>query len=149
MKSRNNRSKKPENKPQKRHFILHFCNNKAFLESKVIDWILSDRARVLNVTGQLGYGAWLMPLHYEDSDFDPNIDPRQKRFLTEFAEATGTGNYGYTTWTFYPNDPGVHIWKDMEVVWAGDITPLEFMEESQRLWDKARADDALVPVGKR
>ena len=50
---------------------------------------------------------------------------------------------------FYPNDPGVHIWKDMEVVWAGDITPLEFMEESQRLWDKARADDALVPVGKR
>ena len=65
-----------------------------------------------------------MPLHYEDSDFDPNIDPRQKRFLTEFAEATGSGNYGYTTWTFYPNDPGVHIWKDMEVVWAGDITPL-------------------------
>ena len=117
--------------------------------AKVIDWILSDRARVLNVTGQLGYGAWLMPLHYEDSDFDPNIDPRQKRFLTEFAEATGTGNYGYTTWTFYPNDPGVHIWKDMEVVWAGDITPLEFMEESQRLWDKAREDDALVPVGKR
>ena len=117
--------------------------------AKVIDWILSDRARVLSVTGQLGYGAWLMPLHYEDSDFDPNIDPRQKRFLTEFAEATGSGNYGYTTWTFYPNDPGVHIWKDMEVVWAGDITPLEFMEEQQRLWDKAREDDALVPVGKR
>ena len=49
----------------------------------------------------------------------------------------------------YPNEPGVHIWKDMEVVWAGDITPLEFMEEQQRLWDKAREDDALVPVGKR
>jgi hypothetical protein len=35
------------------------------------------------------------------------------------------------------------------VVWAGDITPLEFMEESQRLWDQAREDDALVPVGER
>ena len=117
--------------------------------AKVIDWILSDKARALKVTGSLGYGAWLLPLKYTDADFDPNIDPRQKRFLTEFAEASDSGNYGYTTWTFYPNDPGVHIWKDMEVVWAGDITPLEFMEESQRLWDQARADDALVPVGKR
>ena len=117
--------------------------------AKVIDWILSDKARALKVTGSLGYGAWLLPLKYTESDFDSNIDPRQKRFLTEFAEASDSGNYGYTTWTFYPNDPGVHIWKDMEVVWAGDITPLEFMEESQRLWDQARADDALVPVGKR
>ena len=76
-------------------------------------------------------------------------NPKQLRFVTDFDEAHESGNYGYTTCAFYPNDPGVHILKDMEVVWAGDITPLEFMEESQRLWDKAREDDALVPVGKR
>ena len=128
---------------------INAASKNADAAAKVIDWILSDKVRALKTTAQLGYGGWLLPLNYEDADFDPNIDPRQKRFLTEFAKASGSGNYGYTTWTFYPNDPGVHIWKDMEVVWAGDITPLEFMEESQRLWDKARADDALVPVGKR
>ena len=128
---------------------INAASKNADAAAKVIDWILSDKVRALKTTAQLGYGGWLLPLNYEDADFDPNIDPRQKRFLTEFAKASGSGNYGYTTWTFYPNDPGVHIWKDMEVVWAGDITPLEFMEESQRLWDKAREDDALVPVGKR
>ena len=128
---------------------INAASKNADAVAQFIDWLISDKARALKTAGDLNYGAYLLPLKYAEEDFDPNIDPRMKRFLVEFAEASDSGNYGYTTWTFYPNDPGVHIWKDMEVVWAGDITPLEFMEESQRLWDKAREDDALVPVGKR
>ena len=90
-----------------------------------------------------------MCIRDSSSDIPTDIAPQVQDYLSEYARITGEGNYGYCTWTFWPADPGVHIWKDMEVVWAGDITPLEFMEESQRLWDQARADDALVPVGKR
>ena len=37
----------------------------------------------------------------------------------------------------------------MEVVWAGDISVMEYLEEQQKLWDKARSKNALIPVGKR
>ena len=54
-----------------------------------------------------------------------------------------------TTWTFWPADPGVHIWKDMEVVWAGDISVEDYMYDHQKLWDKARKKNQLLPVGAR
>jgi hypothetical protein len=37
----------------------------------------------------------------------------------------------------------------MEVLWAGEITSQEFMEDHEKLWKKARKDNATLPVGKR
>jgi hypothetical protein len=67
----------------------------------------------------------------------------------EFAKTTGEGKYGNTNWTFFPTDTGVHIWKDMEVVWANDITVEEFLEDHQKLWDKARKKNNTLPIGDR
>ena len=67
-------------------------------------------------------------------------------YLNEYARITGEGNYGYCTWTFWPAEPGVHIWKDMEVVWAGDISVEDFMYDHQKMWDKARKKNETLPV---
>jgi len=117
--------------------------------AEVLNFVFSNKEIVLDMAADFQFGEFVVPLYFAEDDIRDSVSPQVRRYLVDFAEATGKGNYGYTTWTFWPADPGVHIWKDMEVVWAGDITPLEFMEESQRLWDKAREDDALVPVGKR
>ncbi|OUV97801.1 MAG: hypothetical protein CBD02_02540 [Candidatus Pelagibacter sp. TMED142] len=117
--------------------------------AKVIDWILRDKSRVLEFSAKRGYAEWLIPLAYEASDFAEGADPKVRDYLIDFAEVTGAGNYGYTTWTFYPAEAGTHIWKDMESVWAEDISVLEFLGEQQALWDKARAANKLIPVGKR
>lgn len=130
-------------------FSINAASDKADTAAYVLDWLISNKEYVLEITGNFNYGAWLIPLKYEDSDFPGDLDPRIKRYLTEFAAATGEGNYGYTTWSFFPAEPGVHIWKDMEVVWAGDITVEEFLEDQQKLWDKAREKDQLIPVGSR
>ena len=117
--------------------------------AEVIDWILRDKSRVLEFSAKRGYAEWLLPLAYKASDFDASADPKVRDYLIDFAKVTGAGDYGYTTWTFYPAEAGTHIWKDMESVWAGDISVVEFLGEQQALWDKARAAGQLIPVGKR
>jgi hypothetical protein len=37
----------------------------------------------------------------------------------------------------------------MEVLWAGDITSEEYMEDHEKLWKKARKNNSLLPVGSR
>ncbi len=88
-------------------------------------------------------------MYFSADDIREDVSPQVKRYLVEFAEATGKGDYGYTTWTFWPADPGVHIWKDMEVVWAGDISVEDYMYDHQKMWDKARKKGELLPVGAR
>ena len=117
--------------------------------AKVLNWIISDKNRVLEFTAKRNYGEWLLPLKYETSDFSGSVDQRIRDYLVDFAAVTGAGDYGYTTWTFYPSQAGTHIWKDMESVWANDISVSEFLEEQQALWDKARAANELIPVGER
>ena len=117
--------------------------------AKVIDYIFKNKALVLDMANDFNFGEFVIPLKYTNSDFGANVNSKVRRYLIEFAQATGKGNYGYTTWTFWPAEPGVHIWKDMEVLWAGDITAKEYMEDHEKLWKKARRKKATLPVGKR
>jgi len=117
--------------------------------AKIMDFVFKNKAIVLDMANDFNFGEFVVPLKFTESDFGDNVNPKVKRYLLTFAEETGKGNYGYTTWTFWPSDPGVHIWKDMEVLWAGEITSQEFMEDHEKLWKKARKDNATLPVGKR
>ena len=73
------------------------------------------------MANDFNFGEFVVPLNFSESDFGADVNPKVKRYLQTFAEETGKGNYGYTTWTFFPSDPEYTIWKDMEVLWAGDI----------------------------
>jgi raffinose/stachyose/melibiose transport system substrate-binding protein len=115
----------------------------------VLDFIFSNKKIVLDMAADFNFGEFVVPLYFSVDDIREDVSPQVKRYLVDFAEATGKGNYGYTTWTFWPADPGVHIWKDMEVVWAGDISVEDYMYDHQKMWDKARKKGELLPVGAR
>ena len=117
--------------------------------AKVFDFIFSNKKVVLDMAADFNFGEFVVPLYFSADDIREDVSPQVKRYLVEFAEATGKGDYGYTTWTFWPADPGVHIWKDMEVVWAGDISVEDYMYDHQKMWDKARKKGELLPVGAR
>ena len=117
--------------------------------AKVFDFIFSNKKVVLDMAADFNFGEFVVPLYFSSDDIRDDVSPQVKRYLVEFAEATGKGDYGYTTWTFWPADPGVHIWKDMEVVWAGDISVEDYMYDHQKMWDKARKKGELLPVGAR
>ena len=117
--------------------------------AEVLNFVFSNKEIVLDMAADFQFGEFVVPLYFAEDDIRDSVSPQVKRYLVEFAEATGKGNYGYTTWTFWPADPGVHIWKDMEVVWAGDISVEDYMYDHQKLWDKARKKGQLLPVGAR
>ena len=117
--------------------------------AEVLNFVFSNKEIVLDMAADFQFGEFVVPLYFAEDDIRDSVSPQVRRYLVDFAEATGKGNYGYTTWTFWPADPGVHIWKDMEVVWAGDISVEDYMYDHQKMWDKARKKGQLLPVGAR
>jgi len=64
------------------------------------------------------------------------IDPRVAAMIVALSEASDAGNYGYTTWTFWPPKSDVYIYEEIERVWAGEITAEEYLEGLQKLFDE-------------
>jgi raffinose/stachyose/melibiose transport system substrate-binding protein len=86
-------------------------------------------------------------------DLDPEIfeggDPRHIRVVQALDEAFEVGNYGYTTWTFWPPRSNVYIWEEIERVWAGHITPEQYLEGLQRMFEQELAAGATLEIPAR
>jgi raffinose/stachyose/melibiose transport system substrate-binding protein len=115
----------------------------------VLDYLFSDKARALEIASGAAFGEWVVPLIYTEEDFPEGTDERLVRFFVDFAEVTGEGRYGYTTWTFWPAKPNVHLWEAIEDVWAGDTSVEDYLAEHQALWDEARAEGKTLEVAPR
>jgi raffinose/stachyose/melibiose transport system substrate-binding protein len=112
----------------------------------VLDFWLSDPVRVLEIASAAGFGEYVVPLQFTAEDFPEGTDERIARFFADFATVTGEGRFGYTTWTFWPADPNVQLWTDIEGVWAGDISVEEYLQSQQELWDAARAEGGTLSI---
>ncbi len=66
----------------------------------VINYLLSDPVRALEMSATRQFGEYMVPLRYSEEDFPADTDERLIRFFSDFAEVTGEGRFGYTSWTF-------------------------------------------------
>ena len=66
------------------------------------------------------------PIRLDPSQLE-GVEPRMAHLLSEFAKASDAGNYGYTTWSFFPPKTNQVIYEEIEKVWVGDMTPEEYM----------------------
>lgn len=110
----------------------------ADVAASVIDDLISDPARVLEMSATQSFGEYMVPVHITAEDFPAGTDERLIRFFADFAEVTGEGRIGYTTWTFWPADPNVQLWQDIELVWYDEMTVEDYLAIHQELWDEAR-----------
>lgn len=122
-------------------------NPEAVIE--VLNWLMSDPARVLTIASGYGYGEFMIPLYFTAEDFPADADPRIVRFFSDFAAVTGEGRVGYTTWTFWPADPNIQLWESVEGVWFDELSVDDYLAEQQALWEQARADGATLPIPAR
>jgi raffinose/stachyose/melibiose transport system substrate-binding protein len=76
-------------------------------------------------------------------------DPRHARILEGMEEAFEAGNYGYTTWTFWPPRSNVYIWEEIERVWAGRMTAEQYLAGLQRIFDEELAAGVTLPIPAR
>jgi raffinose/stachyose/melibiose transport system substrate-binding protein len=83
------------------------------------------------------------------ADAMAGVDSRVAEIFTSLAEASDAGNYGYTTWTFWPPKSDVYIYEEIEKVWAGEITSEEYMKGHQELFAEELAAGEIPPIPTR
>jgi raffinose/stachyose/melibiose transport system substrate-binding protein len=93
-------------------------------------------------------GAAPAPINLE-ADAMEGVDPRIARAFELFAEASNAGNYGYTTWTFWPPRSDVYIYEEIERVWDGQITTAEYLDGLNTLFAEELAAGEIPPIPER
>lgn len=112
----------------------------------VLDFLLSDTERVLSISSGFNFSEWLFPLYYTPDDFPDEVDPRVQRFHSEFASATGEGNYGYANWTFWPGPANTDLRVEIEGVWEGILSIDDYLANHQAVWNELFESGSTIPV---
>lgn len=76
-------------------------------------------------------------------------DPRIARLFETLGQAVAAGDYGYTTWTFWPPKSDVYIYEEIEKVWSGDITSTEYLTGLNDLFQQELAAGEIPPIPDR
>jgi raffinose/stachyose/melibiose transport system substrate-binding protein len=88
------------------------------------------------------------PINLE-ADAMEGVDPRIASAFDAFADASNAGNYGYTTWTFWPPRSDVYIYEEVERIWVGQITVEEYLEGLNTLFAEELAAGDIPPIPER
>jgi raffinose/stachyose/melibiose transport system substrate-binding protein len=88
------------------------------------------------------------PIHLK-ADAMTGVDPRIARIYEEFAKASDTGNYGYTTWTFWPPKTEQYLSEEIEKVWAGEMTTQKYMEGVNAMFQQEFSAGEMPPIPNR
>lgn len=78
-----------------------------------------------------------------------DIDPRHERLFVELDAAFAAGNYGYTTWAFWPARSNQYLWEEIERVWAGQLTAEAYLDGLQRVFDEEADQGAVLSLPPR
>ncbi len=116
--------------------------------AKVLDWLYNNPQRAAQIIHDYP-GEWIVPISLTKADFPTTTDPRYIRALETTANASQYGNYGYTTWTFWPPKSDDYIIEKLELVFNGKLTPLEFSSGLQELFAEEFKKGQVPPVPSR
>ena len=97
---------------------------------------------------RVGAGMDTAPITIDPSLVE-GLDEREARLVAGIAEAAESGNYGYTTWTFFPPRTQVYMYESIEKVWAGDLTVEDYLAETQKIFEDDLANDRIPPMPER
>jgi len=117
--------------------------------AKALDWIVNDKKRAMTIASGMSFGEWVVPLHFTPEDFPANVDKRIARFYQDFVAVTGRGDYGYTTWTFWPPKTEEYVYQGFDDVMAGTTTVEQYLAQIQQQFDAERTAGKTPPVPKR
>ncbi len=76
-------------------------------------------------------------------------DPRHARMIERLNAASTAGNYGYTTWTFWPPKTETYLIETIEKVWAGDTSLEDYLKGMQEAFDADVKAGTVPPIPAR
>jgi raffinose/stachyose/melibiose transport system substrate-binding protein len=77
------------------------------------------------------------------------LDPRIARVYSELSDASATDRYGYTTWTFWPPKSDVYIYEEVERVWTGEISVMDYLEGLDEIFAEELEAGDIPPIPTR
>jgi len=77
------------------------------------------------------------------------VNPGLAEILAALNEAFAEGNYGYTTWTFWPPESETYLIEEIEKVWAGEMTAEAYLQGHQEIFDAEREAGTVPPIPER
>jgi raffinose/stachyose/melibiose transport system substrate-binding protein len=92
----------------------------------------------------LAAGLDVAPMSIDASEFDA-LDPVVKNMWTMLNSALDKGDYGYTTYAFYPPETRVYIYEGIVNVLENNISVQDYLTQVQALTDKER-EAGSMPV---
>lgn len=108
-----------------------------------IDYLVADTERSAKWMADVP-SAFNAPIPLQESDFPDSMDDRVARHLAALSQATDEGDFGYTTWTFWPAKSSVYIQEEMQKVLTGKISASEYCTGLAEVFLEDR-EEGLVP----
>ena len=77
------------------------------------------------------------------------IDPRRARLIEELNKAANAGQYGYTTWTFWPPKSDAYIYDEIEKVWGKQLTLPDYLKGLDAQFQEEFKGGNTLPIPER
>jgi len=90
-------------------------------------------------------GFQLAPVEVPESAF-ADLDPRKAAIFSSLTKASAEGNIGYTPWTFWPSKTDVYLYTEIQRLYDGQITALEYLEGMQTQFQEEFEAGETPPV---
>lgn len=110
--------------------------------AEFLNFLLEDKDRAAEIAVNLSGELWI-PMQYDIESLPDNADPKFVRALEEFNTIPEDAP-GLSMWTFWPPKFESYIYENIERVYLGEITPQEFMDEGQKIFEE-EFEEGLVP----
>ena len=95
-------------------------------------------------------GDWNLPLtSINEARLEKNVSPLFATTFAAFAKGVADGNYGYTTWTFWPPATEDYLIHGIEQVWLGQISTEDYLKKMQEIFAKELAEGKVPPPAPR
>jgi raffinose/stachyose/melibiose transport system substrate-binding protein len=114
--------------------------------AEALDYVVNDKKRAMNIASGFSFGEWVIPLQLTPEDFPSDTDKRILKYYDDFVKTTGAGDYGYTSWTFYPAKFEELLYSSFDDVLAGNMTVEAYLDGLQKQFDEDEKNGKIPPV---
>ncbi len=113
-----------------------------------LDWMYSDD--FYDKISKDWPGDWNLPLtSVSEAKLAKNVSPLFAATVTNFSKAVAAGNYGYTTWTYWPPATDDYLIRGIEQVWLKQIGVKDYLAKLQETFAGEMKDGKVPPIAPR
>jgi raffinose/stachyose/melibiose transport system substrate-binding protein len=125
---------KTSQNPEGAAAVFEFMLSRKFYEAMNRDWP----------------GKWALPVKDLPPDMLKGIGyPLFEKTITSLHEGFSKGQYGFTTWTFWPNATNSYLIEGIEQVWLNKITTEAYLGRIQTLFSQESKEGKVPPLPPR